>query len=298
MTDQFESSSTAGLLPAGRQLRNAREALELSPEQVANQLKLAVRQVIAIEQEAFDELPSNLFIRGFVRNYARLVHLDAEPLLEYLAQVLPAEQVSTTLLDAPLETTGTIPFKSKRRRPSSAIVLMSVLGLALGVGCVFWYLQQPAHPELALPEMENQPIVDVIAASAVQEELVVLASAASAVAPVASSPQLAATLPVASAPQTKKAAAVLASTASAVADTHAIKITSQTDSWVQIVDANGNKVLSEIIRPGYERVVAGVPPYRVKIGNAPKTQLYFNGQNVDLSAYLKPGSDVVNMELK
>ncbi|MBM5575183.1 RodZ family helix-turn-helix domain-containing protein [Deefgea sp. CFH1-16] len=173
MTDQFESSSTASLLPAGRQLRNAREALELSPEQVANQLKLAVRQVLAIEQEAFDELPSNLFIRGFVRNYARLVHLDPEPLLEYLAQVLPAEQVSTTLLDAPLETNGTIPFKSKRRRQPSAIVLMGVLGLALGVAGVFWYLQQPAHPELALPEMESQPIVDVDPASAVQEEVIV-----------------------------------------------------------------------------------------------------------------------------
>ncbi|WP_288843185.1 RodZ domain-containing protein, partial [uncultured Deefgea sp.] len=280
----------------GRQLRNAREALELSPEQVANQLKLAVRQVIAIEQEAFDELPSNLFIRGFVRNYARLVHLDAEPLLEYLAQVLPAEPVSTTLLDAPLESNNTIPFKNKRRRPSSAIVLMSVLGLALGVGCVFWYLQQPAHPELALPEMENQPIVDVSPASVVQDELVVLASTASAVTPVASAPQRA--LPVASAAQAQKTVALPASAASAVATAHSIKITSQTDSWVQIVDANGNKVLSEIIRPGYERVVVGVPPYRVKVGNAPKTQLYFNGQNVDLSAYLKPGSDVVNMELK
>ncbi|QKJ65351.1 DUF4115 domain-containing protein [Deefgea piscis] len=294
MTDQFESSSTASLLPAGRQLRNAREALELSPEQVANQLKLAVRQVLAIEQEAFDELPSNLFIRGFVRNYARLVHLDPEPLLEYLAQVLPVEQVSTTLLDAPLETNGTIPFKSKRRRQPSAIVLMGVLGLALGVGGVFWYLQQPAHPELALPEMESQPIVDVDPASAVQEEVIV-ASAASAIAP-ASAPQAA--LPVASAPQVQKTVTVPASAASAVAEAHSIKITSQTDSWVQIVDANGNKVLSEIIRPGYERVVAGVPPYRVKVGNAPKTQLYFNGQNVDLSAYLKPGSDVVNMELK
>ncbi|WP_203564184.1 DUF4115 domain-containing protein [Deefgea sp. CFH1-16] len=60
-----------------------------------------------------------------------------------------------------------------------------------------------------------------------------------------------------------------------MAEAHSIKITSQTDSWVQIVDANGNKVLSEIIRPGYERVVAGVPPYRVKVGNAPKNPIVF-----------------------
>jgi cytoskeleton protein RodZ len=164
---------------------------------------------------------------------------------------------------------------------------MMGLGLVLGVAAVFWFLQQPANPELALPEVDTPPVVDLPVASAVVEATPQPASAASSVAVVS-----AASVVATANPSAEPASAV------AVVSTDAIKVTSSTDSWVQIVDANGNKVLSEIVRPGVERTVDGKPPFAVKVGNAPKTQLYFHGQNVDLGPYLKPGSDVVNLELK
>jgi cytoskeleton protein RodZ len=40
---------------------------------VAAKLKLTARQIEALEQEDFSHLPSEVFVRGFVRNYARLV---------------------------------------------------------------------------------------------------------------------------------------------------------------------------------------------------------------------------------
>ena len=55
---------------AGAQLRAAREALGLSQEAVAQQLKLAPRQVRAIEEDDYARLPGRTFVRGFVRNYA------------------------------------------------------------------------------------------------------------------------------------------------------------------------------------------------------------------------------------
>lgn len=293
MTDPLTPplSSASSLLPAGRQLRNAREALELTPEQVASQLKLSVRQVNAIEQEAFDELPSNLFIRGFVRNYARLLNIDAEPLLAYLAEVLPNEQHHATSLDAPLATGVRLSADpiSKKQRRFSPTALMVVLGALMGISVAFWFLQQPNNPELALPEMESPPVLDVPVASVVAEATPALASPAS-VASVAASAVTSTVTPV--------AASATAQQASATVSVDAIRIVSTTDSWVQIVDANGNKVLSEIIRPGIERTVDGKPPFAVKVGNAPKTSVYFHGQQVDLSSYLKPGSDVVNLELK
>ena len=45
---------------------------------VAQQLKLAPRQVRALEDGDFTHLPGRTFVRGFMRNYARLVRLDAE----------------------------------------------------------------------------------------------------------------------------------------------------------------------------------------------------------------------------
>ena len=69
---------------AGALLRIAREAAGLSLDQVAQQLKLAPRQVKALEDESFGELPGRTFSRGFVRNYARLLHLDADAVLASL----------------------------------------------------------------------------------------------------------------------------------------------------------------------------------------------------------------------
>ncbi len=294
MTDQFEESNTlshAALLPAGRQLRNAREALELTPEQVAQQLKLSVRQVFAIEQEAFDELPSNLFIRGFVRNYARLVQIDAAPLLSYLAEVLPTEQAATTLLDASAASGIILPKTIKHQRRLSLTWLMMGLGLALGIAAVVWFLQQPANPELALPEVNTPPVVDLPSVPVVIEVSPAPAGMGSGAAVVANTNSAVTPAP------TAQVSSVMAASAVALSK-EAIKVSSSTDSWVQIVDADGNKVLSEIVRPGVEHNVDGKPPFIVKVGNAPKTQLYFHGRNVDLSAYLKPGSDVVNLELK
>ena len=73
----------------GARLRAAREAAGLSLDQVAQQLKLAPRQVKALEDESFGELPGRTFSRGFVRNYARLLHLDAQDLLAHRCPIRP-----------------------------------------------------------------------------------------------------------------------------------------------------------------------------------------------------------------
>jgi len=65
----------------GAALRAAREAAGLSADAVAQQLKLHPRQVRAIEEDDYGRLPGRTFVRGFVRNYARLVNLDADAIV-------------------------------------------------------------------------------------------------------------------------------------------------------------------------------------------------------------------------
>jgi cytoskeleton protein RodZ len=50
-------------------------------EQVADQLKLAVRQVVAIEAGDYASLPPAAVVRGFVRAYAKVLRLDPVPLV-------------------------------------------------------------------------------------------------------------------------------------------------------------------------------------------------------------------------
>ena len=64
--------------------RGARGGRACRVDAVAQQLKLAPRQVRALEADDFAQLPGRTFVRGFVRNYARLLNLDADAVLAAL----------------------------------------------------------------------------------------------------------------------------------------------------------------------------------------------------------------------
>ena len=69
----------------GAELKRAREAAGLAIGDVAERLKLVPRQIESLEHERFDRLPGPSIARGMVRNYARLLDLDPEPLVERMA---------------------------------------------------------------------------------------------------------------------------------------------------------------------------------------------------------------------
>src|SRR4051812_48166334 len=79
----MDTPSAAGV---GARLRAAREAAGMTIDNAAQQLKLHPRQVQALEDEQFGLLPGRTFARGFVRNYARLLNLDAHDLLTRLSE--------------------------------------------------------------------------------------------------------------------------------------------------------------------------------------------------------------------
>ncbi len=108
-----EMSETKAVLSvvqtAGSQLSAARVQLGLSVQQVADQLKLSQRQVLALEGNQFDDLPKMVIVRGFVRSYAKLLKLDPAPVIDSL----PAEK-GLSGLDADLRPTLATPFMESR----------------------------------------------------------------------------------------------------------------------------------------------------------------------------------------
>ncbi len=80
-SEQDKPTSRQHASAPGAALAAAREAMGLSVEQVADQLKLAPRQVVAIEQGDFDALPNRAVTRGFIRAYAKAMRLDPAPLV-------------------------------------------------------------------------------------------------------------------------------------------------------------------------------------------------------------------------
>jgi cytoskeleton protein RodZ len=93
MNEQADQPAAPGSQPGipGKTLQTQREAMGWSVEQVADQLKLAPRQVVALEAGDYASLPSPAVTRGFVRVYAKLLRIDAAPLVAMIALDMPPE---------------------------------------------------------------------------------------------------------------------------------------------------------------------------------------------------------------
>jgi cytoskeleton protein RodZ len=111
---------------AGQLLRAARLERGLSIDDVARQLRLSVRQVTALEEDDYSRLSSATFLRGFVRNYAKLLQMDAAPLLQRVQESLPPPQTQT--ISYQIEG---IPFPSHRNQGKRNLIIGGVIVLAL-----------------------------------------------------------------------------------------------------------------------------------------------------------------------
>jgi len=67
-------------------LREAREARGLDLDEVAGETKIRPRYLEALEEERYDLLPEDVYIKGFVRIYANYLGLNAEPLVAFFDQ--------------------------------------------------------------------------------------------------------------------------------------------------------------------------------------------------------------------
>jgi cytoskeleton protein RodZ len=84
-----KDQGSSSLATPGAQLAAQREAMGMSVEQIADQLKLAPRQVVALEAGDYASLPNMAVVRGFVRAYAKVVKLDPTPQVAMIEVISP-----------------------------------------------------------------------------------------------------------------------------------------------------------------------------------------------------------------
>jgi cytoskeleton protein RodZ len=131
-------------MDVGAALREARERRGISLEALARTTKIGVATLRALERNQVDHLPGGIFLRGFLRAYARQVELDPEDTVRrYLAQFErpPAAAVATETAGTELESTPLVHHDTdigeSGRRPIPMRVLMVGLALAL---CAVTYI--------------------------------------------------------------------------------------------------------------------------------------------------------------
>jgi transcriptional regulator with XRE-family HTH domain len=84
------------LYTIGSTLKERREQLGIHLEDIENSTKISKRYLRAIESGNWDKLPDMVYTRGFIRSYARELHINVDSLL-YELQDIPFEELCPPL---------------------------------------------------------------------------------------------------------------------------------------------------------------------------------------------------------
>lgn len=121
------NSEPSAPLGIGARLAQARQAKALSLGDIARQLKLTVKQVEALERDDHASFGSMVFVRGFLRGYAKFVQVDIADDLARLEPAAPAQPSAGSTPARP------VPLRRGSRAPvwtiAGAVSLIGVVGV-------------------------------------------------------------------------------------------------------------------------------------------------------------------------
>jgi cytoskeleton protein RodZ len=239
----------------GARLRAARERRGLTVLQAAEKLHVDARVLEALETEDFASLGAAVYVRGHLRRYAELTGEPAEQLQELYSATAPPIRPDLTR----------IPRSETRERSSPLMLpaLLLVVGVALA-GALWWVMKLPGGAQ-PLPASPPAPL-------------------ASGEAPAGS--EATGASPPGAAPRDGTApASAPASAAGGAADAGQarLELSFSAPSWVEVSDARGQHLLQGLMPARSSRSLAGSPPLRLTLGNAPAVSVQLNGRGVPLA---------------
>lgn len=287
MSEQMTSSGTPSAAAAGApqtagaMVRAAREAMGLTLDAVAQQLRLAPRQVTALEEDDFARLPGRTFVRGFLRNYARLVRVDPEKVLSALPGG-EAPSLDSPALHPTAPTIGELPTADHAKPGWTrwAIPLTLVAVIATAAIYEFSRGRGDAQRTPAVPPGASEPEQGSPAKAPAGSGETALPNPIATPAP---SPDPAAKRPATGAAPAAAPARGGSSPPAPSAAEATLVLTFRDASWTEVKDARGQVLVSQMIAGGQTRSIAGVPPLDVVIANASEVRATFRGQPLDLT---------------
>lgn len=276
-----ELASSNALSGLGAVLHAARTQKKLSIEDVSKAIHLSEKQIQALENNDFSHLPEPAITRGFIRNYANYLDVDAEPLLRQYRSLVPQEERSIVVKANVNEV-----MSKNTHQPWLLYVLGSILVL-LFLTAWFYYMDSVKAPENAAEDIavtETEVLVEGMPEEvlASPEEPMVTAPAQTAEiaqTPDANNQQNISTQPTIAAPPANPVPTP------SVPPLVAKKLEMQfsAESWVRVKDKSGQVILEKTATAGSSESLDGEPPFNIIIGNASAAKVKFYGQDVDLT---------------
>lgn len=310
----------------GAMLREARESLGISIGDVSSRTRLSVDQIRAIEEENLERLPEPVYVRAFLRAYAKAIDIDYEPLVnDYVTRCggggvrIPEH--------APEEAFREVAYYDSPRpsRWKFAGLLVLIVVVTLGIWGVysgtFARLMEadgteaakvengvsevapnvapaPEAPKTTAPvEVADASKPAAPAAPAAQTAPAPEAAPASETASQTTSPAAPAETPAPvteapAAPVEAPAAATEAAaqtTEAAPAETYAAEFHTSASCWVHVIAPDGQNLIAREMKPGETQSVALPAGTRVTVGNPPALILTLDGHPYDLGGVTQRG---------
>lgn len=257
----------------GALLRQRRTERQLSVEDVAQALRLAPKQLRAIEQDDYDHLPGPTYVRGYLRSYAQFLGLSADTVLDFYNRQPAAAKAVDLAKHAPTPQMNSDHHVIK-------ITTLIVAGLVLGLAAVWWQGRDDSPIRLRKPPVAAKAeavIADVVSAPR-QDTVSTLAESRAPTIPVSAEDSLT--------PEPAPARAPAIATAPTVpAGPRPLVLYFQKDSWAEVRDGAQTRLLYTTISAGKVIRLGGTPPFSVYLGNASGVRVEYNGRPVDVSSH-------------
>ncbi|MEM8844678.1 MAG: RodZ domain-containing protein [Pseudomonadota bacterium] len=291
------TSTTDNKVDIGATLRAARESASYSVAFVADQIHLQENVINSIEANEFDQLPGPVFVRGYIRSYAKLLEIDPRPFIEQI-EGKPENQEVDFIANKPIK------VKSSRLDPiviwGAATVFIIAIGLA-----ITWWMQESMEDPVQLAEMVEQ-VDEVelteeinIQAASQQEQIPVVEEHQVSLGEVSSEnvsavqDELAITSVI-----SERTEEIIASDESGQdiieipaiggdVNQTSLTVIFNEESWAEIFDARKRRLLHGLIKPGATRVISGKAPFSIFLGNSPGVEVEVNGKKYDHTRYIR-----------
>jgi cytoskeleton protein RodZ len=296
-----ELSEDMVMVSPGAMLREARNALSLSQEHIASRLNLKVSLVQNIEEDLFDPSMPVTFNRGYLTNFAKLVGVEVEDILASYDALDAASLQRSEMLSFSKETS--------KQAEHSRVMWLSYLIVAVLAGLtVLWWQQNSNQLDVNLPDIsmntpsDNTSQVNNTEEKTASEKLDVVTpqvelSLTDAVVEITEDKALADT-----STKVELEQSIVESQTAEPANPNTIEqskeveapdvpalstavFTFKGDCWVNIFDANDERIAWGVKKSGYVMTIQGKAPLRITVGKPELTSIVFNDQAVDMSSF-------------
>jgi len=263
MTEEEQQTNDQSV-ECGRLLRRTREGLGLSVADIAAELHLSKNQMQALEEDEGDRRRGIPYARGYLRSYARRSNLDPE---ELLAGATTQEmEINRAAAEAEEQAADESQPASIERAPGRGWAWIAGVAVVAVLGVGGWQLsRQPAMlPDVLSDWAPNEPAVT----SGVDE------SGRTAFARPGHDAAIAVS---GGSTADADSTAESAQPSTTPQDRRRVVLQFEAGSWVDVRDADGERLLYRSYQPGRRIEIEGTPPFRVFLGNAPGVQLEYRG---------------------